>query len=59
MAKLSTVSPPNAGGVYVDTTSIPWVRVEKSLMKNRNSVSDSAEVMPSASRSARDPPDPC
>ena len=33
--KLTTVAPENTGGVQVETMSIPWVRVEKSLIKNR------------------------
>ena len=40
IVKLRTVAPDSDGSVHVETTSIPWVRVKKSLMKNRNRISD-------------------
>ena len=45
--------PPSAGGVQVETMSIPRVRDEKSLMKKRNEESVRAEVMPSDSSRVR------
>ena len=45
--------PPNPGGVYVETKSIPWFRLEKSLMKNRKKASVPAEAIPSEISSVR------